>query len=269
MKNNMPASEMAAAIFITLALTVLDVTGYPAALFLNVSLADIQPIIPTLMVNQLILILLGLAAVRLFCPHLTLGLSGKGLAAGLRRFLPFGLLMTAVTMLAFYLGLLGRYDYAPTVWKVLIEGIVYYIGVAVIEEIYIRGLLLNILRRLFSRRRQAALLAILLSSCLFGLGHIVGMIGLDLPTIFCRVIWTTALGIFFGVLYVWSENLWVPITVHFLVDLCGIPFCFTTDLQYPPLTTAIVLVTYVLFAAGSLFFYLKREKARCAQEKSA
>lgn len=33
--------------------------------------------------------------------------------------------------------------------KVLVEGIIYYIGVAIIEELYVRGLLLNFIEKLF------------------------------------------------------------------------------------------------------------------------
>ena len=64
------------------------------------------------------------------------------------------------------------FDNKPTIWRVVIEGIVYYIGVGIMEELYLRGLLQNIIAKWFGERKNAILYAILITSVLFGLGHI-------------------------------------------------------------------------------------------------
>ena len=61
--------------------------------------------------------------------------------------------------------------------KVLIEGIIYYIGVAIVEELYVRGLLLNLIEKLCHNKRNKEIIAIILSSIIFGLGHIFGVLG--------------------------------------------------------------------------------------------
>ena len=48
-----------------------------------------------------------------------------------------------ITCIAFVIGL--KFDSSPTLFKVIIEGIIYYIGVAIMEELYVRGLLLNLI----------------------------------------------------------------------------------------------------------------------------
>ena len=95
------------------------------------------------------------------------------------------------------------------------------------EEIYLRGLLQNIIEKWFGIRNNAALFAVIISSALFGFGHIFGALGQPILTIICKAVWATALGIYFGAVYVKTRNLWIPIILHFIVDLCGIPFCFS------------------------------------------
>lgn len=134
----------------------------------------------------------------------------------------------------------------PTIWRVLIEGIVYYIGVAIMEELYLRGLLQNIIEKWFGKRNNAALYAIIISSVLFGLGHIFGALGQPVITIICKAVWAAALGVYFGAVYVKTRNLWIPIILHFIVDLCGIPFCFSKNNQYPTIALVACLTVYLL-----------------------
>ena len=72
-----------------------------------------------------------------------------------------------ISGIAFYIGL-RPFNYNPTILKVLIEGIIYYIGVAIIEELYVRGLLLNLIEKLGYKKRNNTIMAIILSSVIFG-----------------------------------------------------------------------------------------------------
>lgn len=101
------------------------------------------------------------------------GLQLKGVLSGLIKYgLPAVIATVAVTF-AFCIGLMP-FDNKPTIWRVVIEGIVYYIGVGIMEELYLRGLLQNIIVKWFGERKNAILYAILITSVLFGLGHIFG-----------------------------------------------------------------------------------------------
>ena len=86
---------------------------------------------------------------------------------------------------AFCIGL-TPFNNKPTIWRVLIEGIIYYIGVGIMEELYLRGLLQNIIEIWLGKRKNATLYAILIASLLFGLGHIFGALGQPIVTVIAK-----------------------------------------------------------------------------------
>lgn len=245
-----------------------DLFAFPASLFVNISLADINPIYFTIMANQWLLIGLGLIAVHFLCPSLHLGLGKDGLKNGIKKYALSGGILFVVSLGAFALGLIGSYNYTPTVWKVLIEGFIYYISVAFIEELYVRGLLLNFLERLLKNKRNATMIAIIVSSLIFSLGHIPGMIGQDALTVVCRLIWTAMLGIFLGVTYKKTNNLWIPIALHTVIDICGVPFCFTSTIAYPAVSVVVIAIAYVLVGGWSIYDFVKRKEAISNGEKT-
>lgn len=53
---------------------------------------------------------------------------------------------------AFFVGLFP-FDEHPSVANVIVEGVVYYVGVAVVEEFYVRGLLLNLIEKVFIKKK--------------------------------------------------------------------------------------------------------------------
>lgn len=79
------------------------------------------------------------------------------------------LVATLIVAVAFCIGL-SPFNNKPTIYRVIVEGVVYYIGVAIMEEIYLRGLLQNIIEKWFGKRDNATLYAVIISSALFGLG---------------------------------------------------------------------------------------------------
>lgn len=106
----------------------------------------------------------------------------------------------------------------------------------------------DIIEKWFGERENAALFAVIIASVLFGLGHIFGALGQPIVTVIARTIWAAALGVYFGAVYVASKNLWVPIILHLIINLCGIPFGFSTSNQYPAIALITCLVSYVLLA---------------------
>lgn len=257
MKNR--CSLMFSAALLTVAMTAMEMTALPTALFLQVRIADIDPMYFTLMLNFL------LAGALCWMWRCTLGrewrfgLHREGMAAALRRHAPAALVATGVVAAAFCIGLFP-FDNRPTVWRVLVEGFIYYIGVGVIEELYLRGLLQNLLEGCFSSRKHPALYAVLVTSVLFGLGHAVGCIGLPLFTGICKVLWAAALGVYFGAVYVHTRNLTVVMLLHALIDFCGVPFCFSTSNQYPPIALAACVVCFGLLGVYGLALLLKEKQ---------
>ncbi|AEZ62205.1 CAAX amino terminal protease family [Streptococcus infantarius subsp. infantarius CJ18] len=111
------------------------------------------------------------------------GLQKSGLFSGLQRFgLPAVIATLAVAIT------LAPFDNQPSFWRVFIEGIVYYVGVALVEEVYLRGLLQNLLEDCFENSQNAVLYAILITSFLFGFGHVFGAVGQPLGTVICKTV---------------------------------------------------------------------------------
>ena len=181
----------------------------------------------------------------------------KGLIDGFKKYGIIGVLVAIAGFIAFYVGL-SPFDRQPSIEKVLIEGVVYYIGVAIIEELYVRGLLLNLIEKMMAKNKNSTLIAVVLSAVIFGVGHIFGMLSQPLLVIVSKVVWTIGMGIFFGMVYKKTNNLWLPIIIHFLINVCALPYCFSSVNGYANLTLYIVVPTYIILGIYS-FIELKKE----------
>lgn len=251
--------EIIAAGILTVVMAFMDITGLPCVLFINIQAADITPFYFTLMVNFLFTGLVCYAGSSLFLPNWKWGLKWAGTGQGLKKYGLAGILALICSFLAFYIGL-QPFDNEPTIWRVLIEGFIYYIGVGIIEELYVRGLLLNIIEKLFYGKRNAVLWAVVISSVIFGAGHIPGTLGSPFLVIVCKVVWTIGLGIYFGAVYKKTNCLWAAIILHAVMDFCGVPFCFSTSSAYPSISLYIILPVYLLL--GGYGIYILRKNSR-------
>jgi len=86
------------------------------------------------------------------------------------------------------------------------------------EEVLCRGFMLNALRNKYGDR--GLLWAVLLSSFIFGLMHLIGVFGgaALVPTI-SQAIYATFIGVFFCGVYIRVGNLWSVIIIHALIDV--------------------------------------------------
>lgn len=242
---------------LTILIAFMDISGLPSALFINIEVLDITPFYWALMFNFIIIGVIAFLILKYLCPNWKLGLNKNKLTSGLKKYGVIGIIVGVVSGIAFYIGL-KPFNYSPTIWKVLVEGIIYYIGVAIVEELYVRGLLLNFIEKLFYKNKNNTVIAIILSSVIFGLGHIFGVLGQSILIIITKVVWTIAMGLYFGAIYKKTNNLWLTIILHFIINVCALPYCFTTITTYPNISLYIILPTYILLGIYSL--YIMREK---------
>lgn len=245
---------------LTVMIAVMDITGIPCSFFVNIHIADIEPFYFTLMVNFLIIGIIAFLFIRYLCPEWRLGFTVNGLTDGLKRYGMIGVITAAIGFVAFYVGL-KPFDRQPSIAKVLVEGVIYYIGVAIIEELYVRGLLLNLIEKLFYKKQNSTLIAVILSSGIFGLGHIFGTLDQPLLVIISKVIWTVGMGLFFGMVYKKTNNLWLPIIIHFLINVCALPYCFSSVTGYADLTLYIIVPIYIILGIYSLIEIKKAAEA--------
>lgn len=228
----------------TVIMTVMNISGLPATLFVNIKILDIQPFYFSLMVNFVLTAVVFFVAWKTMYPDWNFGLGTKGVLVGLKKYGISGVIIFLLSSLAFIVGLYP-FNNSPSIAKLVIEGFVYYIGVAFIEELYIRGLLQNIIEKLLHKKQNASFYAIIFASVIFGLGHIFGALGSSTLTIICKVVWTIALGLYLGAIYKKAGNLWVPIILHTIIDFCAWPFCYSTISPYPQISLLILLVIYM------------------------
>jgi len=223
----------------------MEITALPAALFCKIQIMDIEPIYFSLMINFILAFVLCYICRKTIIKEWNFGLQFQNILIGLKRYSIPSIVATFIVAVAFCIGL-SPFNNKPTIYRIIVEGVVYYIGVAIMEEIYLRGLLQNIIEKWFGKRNNATLYAVIIASALFGFGHIFGALEQPVLTIMCKAVWAAALGVYFGAVYVKTRNLWIPVVLHFIVDLCGIPFCFSKSNQYPAIGFVCCLLMYLL-----------------------
>lgn len=243
---------------LTILLAFMDISGLPSALFINIEVLDITPFYWTLMFNFIIIGVITFLTLKYLCPSWKLGLNKNELKNGFKKYGIIGAVVGIISGIAFYMGL-TPFNYSPTIWKVLIEGIIYYIGVALVEELYVRGFLLNLIEKLCYKKKNNTIIAIILSSVIFGLGHIFGVLGQSIIIIITKIVWTIAMGMYFGAIYKKTNNLWLPIILHFIINMCALPYCFTSITSYPNISLYIILPAYILLGIYSLYI-MKKER---------
>lgn len=243
---------------LTVILAFMDITGLPCALFVYMEVADIDPSYWALMFNFVVISAVAFFILNNLCPNWELGLRGKDFSAEFKKYGLPGIAVGLISALAFYIGL-RPLELRPSFWRVLIEGVVYYFGVAFVEELYVRGLLLNLIERIFAKNKSKTVIAVTASSVIFGLGHIFGAMNQPAFVIAAKVVWTVAMGLYFGTIYKKTGNLWLPVVLHFLIDICALPYCFSYVKSYPSVSLYIIIPAYVILGVYS-FWALNGER---------
>lgn len=253
----MKKKELIIISILTILLAFMDISGLPSALFVNINILDINPIYFTLMINFTFIGIIAFFTLKYLCPNWKLGFNKNELIFSLKKYGVMGIIVGIISGIAFYIGL--TFDSNPSIWKVLVEGIIYYIGVAIVEELYVRGLFLNLIEKISYKSKHSTLIAIIVSSVIFGIGHIFGVLGEPILVIATKVIWTSAMGMYFGAIYKKTDNLWIPIILHFIINICALPYCFTTNTSYPMVSLYIILPIYLILGIYSIYILKQRK----------
>ena len=115
-----------------IAITVMDISGLPGVL-LHITVADVDPFILPLMSNFMVIGILAISIIKLFKIEYDFGFTMDGLGEGLKRFALPGIMAGLLTFVAFFVGLYP-FDYKPTIYKILFEGILYYVGLELLKS---------------------------------------------------------------------------------------------------------------------------------------
>ncbi|KFF07297.1 CPBP family intramembrane glutamic endopeptidase [Flavobacterium reichenbachii] len=128
----------------------------------------------------------------------------KGLFKNLFIGISIGFVLQSLTILIMYLN--GNYSVVNInpISFILIPFALMF-TVAIIEEILVRGIIFRIMEE-----KLGSYIALTISSVLFGVFHLIN----PHSTLISSICITTA-GFLFGVIFIYSRNLWMPIALHF------------------------------------------------------
>ncbi|MBK1811960.1 CPBP family intramembrane metalloprotease [Clostridium sp. YIM B02505] len=108
---------------------------------------------------------------------------------------------------------------SPEVKKVFFFTIIMFL-VGTFEEFLCRGIILNSLLNKLNSTKAGLIKAVILSSFIFGLGHLVNLIvspNLLISTL-SQIIYTTLHGILFAAIYLRCKNIWSVVFLHAVYD---------------------------------------------------
>ena len=92
---------------------------------------------------------------------------------------------------------------------------------AVFEEILFRGIFISNLKKRYNRPTAI----VLISAIVFSLVHLTNMGGMDMASLLLQLIMALVVGIVFGAIYLYTEDLVSVIVAHFAIDVLGGIFC--------------------------------------------
>ena len=105
----------------------------------------------------------------------------------------------------------------------VIAAIVHGVGPGVSEEIFCRGFVVSNLMRIWKDKPKKFTRCMLVSGIAFGLLHAVNAVATgDIFAALVQVIYTAAIGVFDGAIFLRTRNIWGVILMHTLTDI----FCF-------------------------------------------
>jgi membrane protease YdiL (CAAX protease family) len=94
-------------------------------------------------------------------------------------------------------------------------GLISSLLTAIIEELLFRNILLDE----FINQKFTKFKSLLYSSLIFGAIHLLNISSLaSIPTCIIQAIYTTGIGLVFGLIYIEAKNIIYPITLHFLFN---------------------------------------------------
>ena len=143
----------------------------------------------------------------------------------------------------------------------LIAAIVHGVGPGVSEEIFCRGFVVSNLMRIWEDKPNKFTRCILASGIAFGLLHAVNAIATgDIFAALVQVIYTAAIGVFDGAIFLRTRNIWGVILMHTLTDISAFIAVFDESIHVTGMDIVFCIFGSLVFIA--LAFYLIRPVKR-------
>ncbi len=168
--------------------------------------------------------LAGIGLVYMFGVGHIWGEKGKGVFKGLFTggyFIAVALIALASNAMLFLQDLLAgvSYDLAPT-WKVIVF-VVCMLLVGFTEEIFFRGVVANLFYEKHAHDPAGVWTATVWSGLVFGMLHLMNILGSDPVGVIVQVISATAMGMTLTAIYYRCRNIWALALIHAFNNICA------------------------------------------------
>ena len=236
---------------LALIIAVLYVGNLPIGLF-EINYKDITEGIITTSLNTGLCLIIIFAVIKLFKVNINLRIGKEGLLNKIKETIGIFLVVLIVFTIGFTINFIPLNN-KPSIIKVLVEGIVFYLLVATVEELLTRGLALNIFTEAFKNKKHKYLIAIIVSSFVFAGPHIIMVINQGPMACLLRFFYPFALGMYLGYICIKTNNIIIPIIYHFILDIIGgILSCFSNNgLNYNMSCMIIITVFSIIMCVYS------------------
>ena len=140
--------------------------------------------------------------------------------------------------------------------------IMYVFGVALLEELIFRGILLLLVSDLLRNKRHKPLLTVLICSLIFSLFHLTNLIGANVGSVLLQCLYTFLLGGMLTVTTLKGKNIWLCVLIHAIFNFGGLLVIMQIGEGNPwDLAFWIATVVSALLCAGHILMtLLKLEK---------
>lgn len=169
-----------------------------------------------------------------------------------------------------FLVMVNNLPFVPTITGYMsincnfLQGLTYCLmclSIGVLEETVYRGCLLPLFLYKFERSKKGQFWAIISSSAIFGLAHLLNLLGGFSPAVFLQVGYSFLIGATCGFALVASRNIYLPILFHAIFDAGG--FLLGEGLASGVLWTDFniiwTVITSVVFAVFIVVIFIKKD----------
>ena len=101
--------------------------------------------------------------------------------------------------------------------------ILYVFGVALLEELIFRGVLLLIVKDLFKYKKHAALLIVVVCAAVFSLSHLTNLLmGVGIGDVLLQCLYTFLIGAMLTTVMLKTKNIWLCVIIHTIFNFGGL-----------------------------------------------
>ena len=167
----------------------------------------------------------------------------------------FGLIMIVSNIIEN--GIVGGLPAADTPIGIL-NGILHGIASGFYEAVACRGVVLSLMMYCSYNKKDRITRSVVISGLCFGVAHLLNLLSADTVMTLIQVCYATAVGIFFGGVYVRTRNLWGPVIFHSLIDIAEFIYIGDAGLTSYALASSIAIT--IIY--GAIGLYLIRPAKR-------